>query len=211
MTRTEERKQRVAERAALQAKQVKTYCLAVTRQSGRCAMPAGWGTDHSGEGSCKLHGGAVPSAKKKVLNGQVENMATPLENITPERAMKAVMALAAGQLLYVTNRVAELADEDLFVVGYDPDGNAIKLVPNHWLALQTAKMNETAKYAKMAADAGIAERGAVLQEQQTEAVVQMLERVVAAVDLTPEQRAKLGPVIRRELMSGNVLEGSEAA
>lgn len=25
-----------------------------------CALPAGWGTDHVGEGACKLHGGANP-------------------------------------------------------------------------------------------------------------------------------------------------------
>lgn len=25
-----------------------------------CSLPAGWGTDHVGEGACKLHGGSVP-------------------------------------------------------------------------------------------------------------------------------------------------------
>ena len=27
---------------------------------GMCRRPAGWGTDHSGQGKCKLHGGASP-------------------------------------------------------------------------------------------------------------------------------------------------------
>lgn len=28
--------------------------------SGHCTQPAGWGTDHVGEGRCKLHGGKTP-------------------------------------------------------------------------------------------------------------------------------------------------------
>ena len=36
-----------------------TVCGARTRTSGgECGRPAGWGTDHVGEGRCKLHGGS---------------------------------------------------------------------------------------------------------------------------------------------------------
>jgi hypothetical protein len=35
-------------------------CNAETREDGLCELPAGWGTDHSGQGRCKLHGGASP-------------------------------------------------------------------------------------------------------------------------------------------------------
>lgn len=30
------------------------------KRPGRCGNPAGWGTDHKGEGACKYHGGATP-------------------------------------------------------------------------------------------------------------------------------------------------------
>lgn len=33
-------------------------CGAKTRSGTPCRRPAGWGTDHPGEGRCKLHGGA---------------------------------------------------------------------------------------------------------------------------------------------------------
>lgn len=40
-------------------------CGATTRQSGdACQLPAGWGTDHIGEGRCKHHGGASAGAPK---------------------------------------------------------------------------------------------------------------------------------------------------
>lgn len=35
-----------------------TNCGATNRQGEPCQLPAGWGTDHVGEGKCKLHGGA---------------------------------------------------------------------------------------------------------------------------------------------------------
>ena len=36
------------------------FCGAKTRAGTPCKRPAGWGTDHVGEGRCKLHGGATP-------------------------------------------------------------------------------------------------------------------------------------------------------
>lgn len=40
---------------------VSKHCGARKKQGpGLCARPAGWGTDHPGEGRCKLHGGATP-------------------------------------------------------------------------------------------------------------------------------------------------------
>ena len=33
-------------------------CGAKTRAGTPCAQPAGWGTDHPGQGRCRLHGGA---------------------------------------------------------------------------------------------------------------------------------------------------------
>src|SRR5262245_31354772 len=34
---------------------------------GICCMPAGWGTEHLGEGYCKLHGGTNPNNNAKLL------------------------------------------------------------------------------------------------------------------------------------------------
>jgi hypothetical protein len=38
-----------------------TVCGRPKRQGeGECQLPAGWGTEHTGEGACKLHGGNTP-------------------------------------------------------------------------------------------------------------------------------------------------------
>lgn len=39
-----------------------TVCGAKTRNGGHCQLTAGWGTQHPGNGRCKLHGGASPGA-----------------------------------------------------------------------------------------------------------------------------------------------------
>ena len=39
-------------------KQPHDKCGAKTRAGTPCKQPAGWGTDHPGQGRCKLHGGA---------------------------------------------------------------------------------------------------------------------------------------------------------
>ena len=38
----------------------RSKCGAKKRSGGKCQQPAGWGTDHVGQGKCKLHGGATP-------------------------------------------------------------------------------------------------------------------------------------------------------
>ncbi|HSR53819.1 MAG TPA: hypothetical protein VLV83_23580 [Acidobacteriota bacterium] len=35
-------------------------CDARTRSGGRCKKSAGWGTEHVGQGRCRLHGGSTP-------------------------------------------------------------------------------------------------------------------------------------------------------
>lgn len=71
-------------------------CGARKRQgSGCCRRPAGWATDHVGQGRCKLHGGATPSKHGRYstirrepirkLIDQYESDPQPL-NIFPELA-----------------------------------------------------------------------------------------------------------------------------
>lgn len=63
---------------------------------GFCTQPAGWGTDHPGQGKCKLHGGASPiktgrysSIKRDSLRERLDEFAAdpdPL-NLEPEVAL----------------------------------------------------------------------------------------------------------------------------
>ena len=48
----------------------KKHCGAKTRAGTPCKRPAGWGTDHVGNGRCKLHGGKSTGAPKKNQNSK---------------------------------------------------------------------------------------------------------------------------------------------
>lgn len=127
-------------------------------------------------------------------------MAKPIP-VGPDQALTAVLYLAVGQLVYSTERVNQLSEEELFSRAYHPASETFTMVPHHWLSLQRMCMADLAKFSKMCADADINERGQVLAEQQTAMVAEVLERVVGSLELTAAQRSQLGPAIRRELAS----------
>ncbi len=39
-----------------------------TDGTGYCAQPAGWGTDHTGVGRCKYHGGSTPDQERGIID-----------------------------------------------------------------------------------------------------------------------------------------------
>ena len=53
----------------LDQKEPDTYCNArKTDGSGYCKHEAGWGTDHTGHGRCKFHGGSTQSQETNIIN-----------------------------------------------------------------------------------------------------------------------------------------------
>jgi len=71
-------------------------CGAKNRQGNPCGRPAGWGTDHSGKGRCKLHGGRSPIKSgrySKVAEVRVADLVNEMEadpdplNVLPELAL----------------------------------------------------------------------------------------------------------------------------
>jgi hypothetical protein len=109
------------------------------------------------------------------------------------------MTLAAGQLLFATDKVSALDEDKLFVKGNKLDSGAFEMIPHKWVELQRQCMDRLAKYAKLAADAGIAERQTQLQETQMQLITQLMEAVFDEIGLSKRQRAAVGPAIRRHL------------
>ena len=173
-------------------------CGAQKHDGSICSQRAGWGTTHVGWGRCRHHGGMLRGGAIAAAREEMHGMARPA-NVSAQQALRAVLRLAAGQLAYASAQVSNLSDDDLFVRAYSPSDGAITMVPHHWLKLQRDVMNDVARYSKMAMDAGVAERGILVKEQQTTMVADLLERVVDSLELTDEQREQLGPTIRRHL------------
>lgn len=171
-------------------------CGRATAKGKPCLRPAGTGTKTPGKGACAWHKGQ--SLLEIAVRQELNEFSKPIQ-VSPQQAMGAVMRLAAGQLAYASEEVARLRPDELFTIGYHPKSETLVMVPHHWVALQREIMNDLAKYAKLASDAGLAERGQVLAEKQTEIVANLIEKVVESIDLTPAQKLALGPALRREM------------
>lgn len=74
-------------------------CGATTRAGGRCGRPAGWGTDHPGVGTCKLHLGATPNheraAQREQARQAVEAHGLP-RDVDPNTALLEELCRTAG-------------------------------------------------------------------------------------------------------------------
>lgn len=173
-------------RTAAAAKKQMKICGAAKRNGTPCTLEAGWGTDHPGEGRCRHHPGepgVVATARK---------LGMP-EVVTPTQAITGVLSLAVGNLAYVNAKVLEIDEAELF----DSD-------KYRWVSWQERLMDRVAKYAATAVNMGVAERQVRLAEQQTKLMQRLLEGVMGELELTPEQRRKVGPAIRSQL---DVIEG----
>lgn len=174
------------------------FCGAEKRNGKPCLREAGWGTDHRGSGNCKHHGGATDSGKVSAAKDEAGRMAQPIHT-TPGQAILTVMALANGQLQYVTEQVAELEGGDVFEELKNSDGDVISIGINRWIRLQRQLQNDVAKHAAAAAGMQIGERQQSLREVQTMMFGAMLEAVLGELKLTPAQKKRVGPAIRAAL------------
>lgn len=167
-------------------------CGMKKRNGEVCTQDAGRGTDHPGEGYCHWHAGG------KMALTLSESSAV---EVTPQQAITGVLHLMAGRLLYASAKASELKEKDVWVVTGD---GSVKL--NRWLYLEDRMAERVAKYAATAMGMGVAKAQAGLMEAQTKLVTRLLEAVLGEIGLTPAQRRKVGPAIRKH--SALVLEGS---
>lgn len=81
----------------------------------------------------------------------------------------------------------------------DGDPVAVEEATRGLAELEAAERDRCARFAKLALDAGIAERQVRLAEQQGAMVADVIDRVLAALGLSDEQRALVPTIVPREL------------
>lgn len=162
-----------------------------------CHLSKGWGTPHPGMGRCKWHGGNTQTgrmAAAKEGGMRILKYTDPIE-LDPTTALLQELYRTAGHVQYLDQQIGEYelkTDEE---------------IPDHqrqWMTVHMVERQHMAKVAKLALDAGIAEREIQLAEQQGMILASAIEAILEALELTPSQSALIPSVVPRVLRNISV-------
>lgn len=196
-----------------------------------CDLGAGWGTAHPGVGRCKFHGGLSPQAQ---LSGQLVIarreqmvMGTPLP-IEPHEAILQCIAIAAGEVRYASERIAELdlADAVGNVVttttrplktggGGENPGTLVEETRHEapalhiWISTRRAAMDRLVQYSATALKAGVEERRVRVAENVGQALADAIRGVLEDLGVSDDPRAPA--VMRKHLERASGVSVLEAA
>jgi hypothetical protein len=195
------RARRAARKAGIDSPQrerpARGVCGAVRKGKGLCRRPAGYGTDHPGVGRCKQHGGNSPAGIKaaaviigegSILTGKTA-VGIPIE-MEPADALTRTIAITAGELAYCSAQIHQLGHADVFEQDY-----LGRRQLNLWIRERHKCIDRLARLAKMALDAGIAERQVALAEAEADRIVLVVSRLMDGLDLTDDQQQRLEQVL----------------
>jgi hypothetical protein len=194
-------------------------CGAKTKAGTPCKKRAGHGTEHVGEGRCRLHGGASPRAE---LAGQVTLarreaavMGVPLD-IEPHNAILECIRIAAGEVQYASERIAELDQAEAVgpivttltrPLSYGKEGESktetAKEIKHEapalhiWITTRRQAMDRLVQYSAVALKAGVEQRRVELAEQQGQLLAQVIRGILE--DLGVSKRPEVPGIVRRHL------------
>lgn len=202
----------------------KTPKCGATKKNGEpCGMDAGWGTDHPGHGTCKLHGGSTPDAILHAAKEQAIVMGVAVD-VEPHEALLQCIRITAGEVMYCQQRIAELQPEE--AVGHPTEiirrqgstgengrvdvEEVREKVPmmNIWIRARAASIDRLAKYSKMALDAGVNERRVRMAEGMASELAPIIKAIFDELELTERQREIAPAILKRNLLA---LEGEAMA
>lgn len=182
----------------------KRLCGAKKRQGdGNCARPAGWGTSHVGEGSCKLHGGSTRSVSRSATMRLVERETRELfgriaPEVKPVDNPLAAYASFAGRVMAWMELLDALLG-DLRTVGYEHEkaGEQIRAVVQLYERSMGLANTVLSSYARLKID----ERLAAISEAQKTVIIRAIEAALEEAGLEDEAAANAKRTAARHLRS----------
>jgi hypothetical protein len=138
-------------------------------------------------------------------------------DINPLEALLGCIRVSYGEVAYCTAQIAKLEESDLLVqsksthvrplnLGKDGEDPSIEVTETTtqneaklhvWIRVRHDAMERSAKFSKMAIDAGIAERLVNLEERQAELLVSAVRGILTDLGVADDPRAL--PIVRKHL------------
>lgn len=192
-------------------------CGATTRTGGECKRDAGAGTDHWGAGHCANHGGKTQSGEQFAADQVAILLGAELQ-MEPHDALLLTVRRAANWEAFCAIEVAKLNDDDLVVThrhereawggdnatSYVDTTSAAEL--HIWVREHQKALDQLARLAKTAIDAGVAERQVRLLEQNAGELATWLSPLLTELGVMGDKRTPA--IVRKHLV---LLEGGKAA
>lgn len=159
-----------------------------TNGAGTCTLNSGYGTTHPGSGRCKFHGGSTEAGKAAAAKQEGARMAKYVDfvEIDPTTALLQELYRTAGHVQFLDRKIA---DWELDTDKEIPDHQ------QHWMKVHMVERIHMSKVAKLALDAGVAEREIRLAEQQGMILAGAIEAILERLDLTGAQRSLVPTVV----------------
>jgi hypothetical protein len=165
-----------------------------------CVLKAGFGTDHSGFGKCKFHGGMSPSGKLAAAREETRGTAfygDPVD-VTPGEALLQEVRRTGGHVAYLAAKVAQ-ADLDAKDTG-EPLTARVRALRE----LYAHERRHLTQVCQVALHAGVEERAVRVAERWGDELANVLSAILEDLQLTKEQQARAPDVVGRHL---RVMEG----
>lgn len=191
-------------------------CGRTTRSGTPCGRGAGWGTNHPGEGACKLHGGRAPQVEAKAARDRARAEAeravaalTLPRNIDPATALLEEVQRAAGAVAYIEARIRELDPDGLVwgatqrKTGSTGQGYADFTVEgpglNEWVRFWHVERDKLVKASAAAIAADVDTRLVRVAEAQGAMLADVISGILDDLDLSAGQRARVPSVVPARL------------
>lgn len=165
---------------------------------------------------CKFHGGASPQARqaaeRRMRLEAAQDAVAKLNlrrEVDPHVALLDEVYRASGVVGWLDEKVRGLAPADMvWGVTQQTHKNAAEFPGidvteaaelNVWVKWWQQERDRLARVAKIALDAGVEERRVRLAEQQGALLADVIRRILEDLELSPEQRSRVGEVVPRHL------------
>jgi hypothetical protein len=164
-------------------------CGAKKKNGEPCRNWAGLGTQHLGVGSCKFHFGNAPNHQKHAVKVEAQRRLLAIGEpipVNPIQALLWTVNLSAGHLEFIRGELAH----------YDEASGFDKEV---MLRVYNDERDRLARTAKLAVDAGVAEKSIRLAETYGGLLARLIQGILTDLALTKAQQARTPEVVRQHL------------
>lgn len=167
-------------------------CGAKKKNGELCRAFAGQGTNHSGTGKCKFHGGATPNHDKRAvtqnLKRRMVTLGEPVEDVTAVSALLSELYASTGHVAWLRQQLANMSEDELGTLA----GTAL-------VRLYDSERDRKTRIAKLCSEAGVDEAAVRIAEVQVTMLGEALSAACDTAGLSAPMRKRLGEALREEL------------